>query len=127
MSTSIRVLLVDDHELIRRGIRQLLKDSPDIEIVAEAGNGAEAVRLTQALAPDVVVMDIQMPAMDGIAATGLITAGGDGPKVIALSSSDQGAAYAMLAAGATEFIAKERAVEDLGSVIRRIHSDRDMV
>ena len=66
---AIRVLIVDDHKVVRQGLRLFLRVDPDIEIVGEAGNGAEAVERARQLAPDVVLMDILMPVMDGIAAT----------------------------------------------------------
>jgi DNA-binding NarL/FixJ family response regulator len=113
----IRILVVDDHAELRRGIRLLLESQPRFQVIAEAADGAAAVRLAAELAPDVVVMDIQMAGMDGIKATALITDGGRGPKVIGVSASDQEAAYAMLTAGASRFVVKGRAFQDLGPVI----------
>lgn len=122
MLRPIRILLVDDHASIRRTIRFLLASIPHFEVAAEAADGETAVQLAAELAPDVVVMDIQMPGMGGIEATARITAGGDGPKVIGLSSSDQQAAYAMLHAGASEFVAKGRAYVELRPVIECVCS-----
>jgi DNA-binding NarL/FixJ family response regulator len=69
----IRVLLVDDQELLRRGLRMFLEEEPDLVVVGEAADGEEAVRATAALAPDVVVMDVRMPRMDGVEATRQVT------------------------------------------------------
>src|SRR5829696_6020028 len=82
----VRVLIVDDHGVVRRGLRMFLEDDPEIDIVGEARDGAEAVAQAQALKPDVVLMDLLMPVMDGIAATGIIRRELPDTEVIALTS-----------------------------------------
>ena len=86
MSDPITVLLVDDHELVRRGVRAFLETRPDITVVAEAGSGEEAVRLAAEHAPDVALMDLIMPGMDGVEATRLLTARSPRTSVVMLTS-----------------------------------------
>lgn len=81
-----RIVLADDQPLVRAGLRMVIADAPDLEIVGEAGTGTEAVRLVRELRPDVVVMDIQMPGMDGIEATRMITADTSAPRVLMLTT-----------------------------------------
>lgn len=87
--TPVRVLLADDQPLVRSGLRVIMADHPDLEVVGEASTGAEAVRLATEIAPDVVVMDIRMPVMDGIEATRLITAGPTATRVLVLTTFDE--------------------------------------
>lgn len=83
---AIRVLIVDDHSVVRRGLRQFLQLDPDLEVVGEARNGAEAIRLAQELRPDVVLMDLLMPVMDGVTATAAIRRDIPDTEVLALTS-----------------------------------------
>ncbi|MGH3288442.1 MAG: response regulator, partial [Streptosporangiaceae bacterium] len=83
---TIRVILADDQPLIRAGLRRLLDQTPDIDVAAEAGTGAEAVRLARDTGPDVVLMDIRMPGMDGIEATAMITAAATHTRVLVLTT-----------------------------------------
>ncbi|MFJ2768989.1 response regulator [Streptomyces sp. NPDC087300] len=116
---TVRVLLVDDQPLIRTALSMVITDVPDIEVVGEADNGADAVRLTAELRPDVVVMDIRMPGMDGIEATGLITAGAEPTRVIVLTTFDDDEyVYAALRAGASGFLVKDMALDDILAAIR---------
>ncbi len=116
---TIRVLLADDQPLIRVGLRVLVADHPDLAIVGEAGTGAEAVRVAAAIAPDVVVMDIRMPEMNGIEATRLITAAKEPPRVLILSTfDDDDYVYGALRAGASGFLVKDMALEDILAAIR---------
>src|SRR3954468_14723925 len=102
MTKKMRVLLADDHEMMRSGLKALLQSQPGVEVVAEAENGRTAVRLAAELTPDVVIMDINMPDLNGIGATRQICAGGAGPKVIGLSGhSDRRFTREMLRAGAS--------------------------
>ncbi|MFB4312017.1 response regulator [Actinomadura sp. GTD37] len=112
---TIRVVLADDQPLIRAGLRVLVADTPDLEIVGEAGTGAEAVALVEEVRPDVVVMDIRMPDMDGIEATRRITAA----HVVMLTTFDDDEyVYASLKAGASGFLVKDMALEEILAAIR---------
>src|ERR687895_2586414 len=107
---TIRVLIADDQVMIRDGLATLLASAPDIEVVGQAGDGHEAVVMARELAPDVIVMDIRMPAMDGIAATEKIVGGNpdDGPKVLVLTTFDLDEyVYEALGAGASGFLLKD--------------------
>jgi DNA-binding NarL/FixJ family response regulator len=116
---SVRVLLADDQPLVRTGLRVLIADASDLDVVGEAGTGAEAVRLTRELSPDVVVMDIRMPGMDGIEATRMITAEAAGARVLMLTTFDEDDyVYASLRAGASGFLVKDMAVDDILAAVR---------
>ncbi|MBQ0985185.1 response regulator transcription factor [Streptomyces sp. F63] len=114
-----RVLLTDDQPLVRHGLRVLITDRPGLEVAGEAANGEEAVRLAAQLAPDVVVMDIRMPGMDGIEATRRITAGsGTPPKVLILTTFDDDEyVYGALRAGASGFLVKDMDMDQLIAAI----------
>ncbi|MFI6321095.1 response regulator [Nonomuraea sp. NPDC050556] len=113
----IRVLVVDDQALVRTGFRMILENAPDMEVVGEAGDGAEAVALAGRTNPDVVLMDVRMPTMDGVEAAGLI----DGPKVLMLTTFDLDEyVYAALRAGASGFLLKDTLAADLLSAIRMV-------
>ncbi|MER7580353.1 response regulator transcription factor [Kitasatospora sp. NPDC097691] len=116
----IRVVLVDDQPLIRTGLRVLIADAPDLEVVGEAGDGAEAVDLVARLRPDVAVMDIRMPNTDGIEATRRITADPDLPThVLVLTTfDDDDYVYGALRAGASGFLVKDLALETILDGIR---------
>jgi DNA-binding NarL/FixJ family response regulator len=111
----IRVLLADDQSLVRTGFRMILRAEPGIEVVGEAGDGAEAVALARELAPDVVLMDIRMPEVDGIEATRRILSGSqDGPAVLVLTTFDLDSyVYEALRAGASGFLLKDAPEEQL--------------
>lgn len=115
---TVRVVLADDQPLVRAGLRVLMADTPDIEVVGEAGTGAEAVQLASAVRPDVVVMDIRMPGMDGIEATRRITADGGATRVLVLTTfDDDDYVYGALRAGASGFLVKDMALEDILAAI----------
>ncbi|MFD7454086.1 response regulator [Kitasatospora sp. NPDC059827] len=116
----IRVVLVDDQPLIRTGLRVLIADAPDLEVVGEAGNGAEAVDVVARLRPDVAVMDIRMPGMDGIEATRRILADPDLPThVLVLTTfDDDDYVYGALRAGASGFLVKDLALETILDGVR---------
>ena len=125
---SIRVLLVDDHQIVREGLRALLRSQDDIEVVAEAQEGRTAVRLTQELSPDVVVLDIAMPDLNGIDATRQIRAQTPGTAIVGLSAhSDQKMATRMLDAGATGFVPKDAAFEELAVAIRTVADNKTYI
>ncbi|MFH8370410.1 response regulator [Streptomyces sp. NPDC018031] len=116
----IRILVVDDQELVRMGLRMLVEPAPDMEILAEADNGADAVRLADRLAPDVVLMDLRMPGLDGIEATRRILAGRPGARIVTLTTfDDDDHLYPALAAGACGFLVKDTPPGDLLEGIRR--------
>jgi DNA-binding NarL/FixJ family response regulator len=116
---SIRVLLADDQPLIRSGLRVLINDAPDLEVVGEAGTGVEAVRLVGELHPDVAVMDIRMPEMDGIEAAGLITRSTEATRVLMLTTFDDDEyVYGALRAGASGFLVKDMALESILGAVR---------
>ena len=120
---TLRLLLVDDQPLLRVGFRLVLESEEGIEVVGEAGDGAEAVRLTRELAPDVVLMDVRMPRMDGIEATRLIAAAQSPARVIILTTFDLDEyAFAGLQAGASAFLLKDVAPADLVQAVRLVAS-----
>ncbi|MFI9152388.1 response regulator [Streptomyces sp. NPDC053367] len=122
MSAVVKVLIADDQPLVRRGLALMLAPEPGFEVVAEAGNGAEAVRLAHACRPDVVIMDVRMPVLDGIAATERLTAELPGCRVLALSTFDMDE-YVVdaLRAGACGFLPKDISPEDLVAALRVVH------
>jgi DNA-binding NarL/FixJ family response regulator len=116
---TIRVLIADDQVLVRSGFRMILEARDDIEVVGEAGDGDQAIRLAHQTRPDVVLMDVRMPGTDGVAATARLTAEADPPRVIILTTYDlDEALYAALRAGASGFLLKDVRPADLVEAIR---------
>ena len=116
---TVRVVLADDQPLIRAGLRVLIADTPDLDVVGEAGTGAQAVQMARDLRPDVVVMDIRMPGMDGIEATQIITAEHATARVVVLTTfDDDDYVFAALRAGASGFLVKDMALDDILAAIR---------
>jgi DNA-binding NarL/FixJ family response regulator len=116
---TIRVVLADDQPLVRAGLRMLIAETPDLDIAGEAGTGAQAVQLARDVRPDVVVMDIRMPGMDGIEATRMISADDLGSRVLILTTfDDDDYVYASLRAGASGFVVKHMPLEDILTAIR---------
>jgi DNA-binding NarL/FixJ family response regulator len=119
----ITVLLVDDQPLLRMGFRLILEGEDDLRIVGEASDGAEALRLVRELDPDVVLMDVRMPVLDGIEATRAMTATGSGARIIILTTFDVDEyAFAGLQAGASAFLLKDVAPTELISAVRVVAS-----
>lgn len=115
------VLLADDHPLMRKGIRAVLEEYEDVRVVGEANNGLEAVQYARQLQPAVILMDVNMPHMDGVQATRLIKEEQPAVIVIGLSVNEAGSVRrAMLQAGASEYLRKEDVGVDLYETIRRI-------
>ena len=120
-STRIRVLLVDDHAMVRQGLRSVLDAYPDVEVVGEASNGEEAVQMVERLRPSLAVMDINMPKMNGVEATAMIKARYPDTIVIGLSvQTGEEAQRAILKAGAVVLLTKEAAVDELYRTIREV-------
>jgi DNA-binding NarL/FixJ family response regulator len=118
-----RVLLADDQELMRMGFRMVMDTQPDLEIVGEAANGAEAVEATRNLTPDVVLMDVRMPELDGVEATRQIVGSRSSARIIILTTFDLDEyVYAALRAGASGFLLKDTPPGDLLSAIRAVAS-----
>ncbi|GGT06741.1 DNA-binding response regulator [Planobispora rosea] len=118
---TIRVLLADDEPLLRMAFTMVLDAQPDMEVVGEAGDGVEAVRLTRRLRPDVVLMDVRMPGTDGIEATSRIVRGGGRARVLILTTFDLDEyAFAGLRAGASGFLLKNALPEELLAAIRNV-------
>ena len=114
-----RVLLADDQPLVRAGLRMLIDNTPDIDVAGEAATGAQAIQAARDTHPDVIVMDIRMPGMDGIEATQIITAGQAPPRVLILTTfDDDDYVYAALRAGASGFLVKHMALDDILTAIR---------
>jgi len=128
MSTTIRVGLVDDQALFRAGIRMLVSSQPDLEFVGEAGNGVEGIAMAAEHSPDVILMDIRMPVMDGIESTRAILAaaessGRPAPRIIVLTTFDlDEAATRAIRGGASGFLLKDADPEFLLSAIRTVHA-----
>jgi DNA-binding NarL/FixJ family response regulator len=119
--TPVRVLLADDHHLVRSGLRGMLAANDDIEVVGEAANGAEAVMLARTLRPDLVVMDIRMPVLDGIEATRRLVADPAPPRVLVLTTFDLDEyVYEALRAGAGGFMLKDAPPSQLAEAVRTV-------
>lgn len=115
----IRVMLVDDQAMVRAGFRMIVETEDDITVVGEAADGRAAVELAERCAPDVVLMDVRMPHMDGIEATALITARDPAPRVLMLTTFDlEDHVYAALRAGASGFLLKDAPAEQLVDAVR---------
>ena len=116
---TVRVLIADDQALVRGGFRMILEAKEDIEVVGEAGDGAEAVELVERLQPDVVLMDVRMPEMDGIEATRRIAASGSSARIVILTTYDVDEyVFAALRAGASGFLLKDVRPPELTEAIR---------
>jgi len=120
--SKISVLIVDDHQVVRQGLRTFLELQPDIIVVGEAGDGQAGVEMVRQLRPDVVLMDLVMPRLDGIAATRQVKALGSGAKVIALTSfTEDDKVFPAIQAGASSYLLKDVSPDELVEAIRAAH------
>jgi DNA-binding NarL/FixJ family response regulator len=125
---STRILLVDDQELLRVGFRMVLEAQPDLEVVGEAATGIEGVSQARALEPDVILMDVRMPELDGVQATQLLVETGSTARIIILTTFDLDEyAHAAIRAGASGFLLKDAPPADLLSAIRAVASGEAVV
>jgi two-component system, NarL family, response regulator NreC len=121
----IKIILADDHKIVRQGLRTLLEQESDLEVMAEAVDGRMAVRLARELSPQVVIMDVSMPDLNGIEATRQVLAECPGVKVIALSMhADRRFVMNMLKAGASGYLLKDSAFEELAKAIRMVLANK---
>jgi len=117
----IRIMIVDDQSLLRRGLTALLNRNPDMEVVAEAGDGQQALRLAEKVRPDVILMDVRMPVMDGVAATRELSRRGCPAGVIILTTFDDDEyIFEGIAAGARGYLLKDAEYEELSQAIRTV-------
>jgi len=124
----IKIVVADDQSLIRAGLRSLLDAEPDLEVVGEAGDGRQALAMAARLDPDVILMDVRMPALDGIAATRDLRAAGARARVLILTTYDLDEyVFAALRAGATGFLLKDTPIEDLAYGIRQVASGEALI
>ncbi|GAB3891359.1 response regulator [Microbispora bryophytorum] len=124
---TVRVLLADDQPLVRAALRMVIADAPGLDLAGEAGTGAEAVRMAEDVEPDVVVMDIRMPGMDGIEATRLITAGCGAQVLVLTTFDDDEYVYGALRAGASGFLVKDMALDDILAAIRVVAAGEALI
>ena len=123
-----RVLICDDQELVRVGLRMIVDSQPDLDVVAEAGDGAEAVRVAREQRPDLVLMDVRMPVLDGVAATGQICAELPDVRVLIITTFDLDEyAYSALRAGASGFLVKDAPSEEMLVAVRGVLRGDSMV
>jgi DNA-binding NarL/FixJ family response regulator len=124
----IRVVLVDDQQLVRAGFRMVIDSQPDLTVVGEAGDGAAAVDLLRRTAADVVLMDIRMPGVDGIAATEQVTALPEPPRVVVLTTFDLDEyVVAAIGAGASGFLLKDAPPEEMLAAVRTVHAGDSVI
>lgn len=124
----IRVVVCDDHALFRRGLAMVLEDEPDIEIVAEATDGAHAVEIVTDVVPDVVLMDVRMPTVDGIEATRRLAEAVPTSRIIMLTVSDEESdLYEAVKAGASGYILKEISIDDVADAIRAVVAGQSLI
>ncbi|MEJ2734765.1 MAG: response regulator transcription factor [Anaerolineae bacterium] len=122
MSSPIRVLIVDDHAIVRKGIRALFRNLPEIEVVGEAENGREAIAAVEKLQPDVVLMDLLMPEMDGIEATDRVMDQHPDVRILVLTSfAGEDKVFPAIKAGALGYHLKDSSPEDLVQAIHQVH------
>ena len=123
MTAPVRIVLVDDQALFRAGIRMVIDSQPDLEVVGEASDGREGIEVVRATRPDLVLMDVRMPVLDGLAATAEILREPDAPRVVVLTTFDlDEAAARAIQGGASGFLLKDSEPEFLLSAVRTVHA-----
>lgn len=123
MTAPVRIVLVDDQALFRAGIRMVIDSQPDLEVVGEASDGREGIEVVRATRPDLVLMDVRMPVMDGLTATAEILREPDAPRVVVLTTFDlDEAAARAIQGGASGFLLKDAEPEFLLSAVRTVHA-----
>ncbi len=128
MSAPVRVVLVDDQALFRAGIRMVIDSQPDLEVVGEAGDGREALAVVAQSRPDIVLMDVRMPVMDGLTATTELLRRPDPPRVVVLTTFDlDEAAARAIRQGASGFLLKDAQPEFLLAAIRTVHAGSSVI
>jgi DNA-binding NarL/FixJ family response regulator len=126
--TKLRILIVDDHALVREGLKRLIQEQPDMLVVGEAGDGHEALRFAKECLPDVALVDIWMPGLDGARVTQMITDACPQVKVIALTRHDDaGFVRKLLEAGATGYVLKQSALSELMQAVRAVAAGQQFV
>lgn len=125
---AIRILIADDHELFRRGLRMVLEDEDDIDVVGEVGDGASAVQLAIDEAPDVMVMDVRMPQLSGIEAAIKVKESLPHTKILMLTISDEeDDLYEAIKAGANGYLLKEISIDEIGNAVRSVHAGQSLI
>jgi len=128
MSEPIRVVLVDDQQMVRAGFRMVIDSQPDLTVVGEAGDGASAVDVVRSTPADVVLMDVRMPGTDGIAATRQVTELPDAPRVVVLTTFDLDEyVVAAIGAGASGFLLKDAPPEEMLAAVRTVHAGDSVI
>jgi NarL family two-component system response regulator LiaR len=128
MGEIIRIVLADDHAVVRQGTAELLRREPDLDVIAEAENGLQAVELAQTLKPNVVIMDIRMPQMTGVEATKQILETAPGVRVLVLTAHDDDEyLFSLLQAGASGYLLKTAPVSELVKAIRQVHEGQSSI
>ena len=127
-SDRIRLVIADDHELFRRGLRLVLEDEDDIEVVGEAGDGQRVVELAEEVVPDVVVMDVRMPVLSGIEATQRIKDTLPHTMILMLTISDEEEdLYQAIRAGANGYLLKEISIDEIGNAVRSVYGGQSLI
>ena len=128
MTSKLKILLAEDHQIVREGLKLLLNSQPDMEVVGEAGDGEIAIEMVKTLQPDIIIMDISMPRLNGLKATKRLRAANSDVKILTLSRhTDDGYLQQLLAAGVNGYVLKQSAPTHLINAIREVASDNSYI